>query len=309
MGTECKDASYEANKDFSKMAQVSEIMNALRMDSTNAEIFPGKVKSCQKGPIFCCDANTGGMSIGQYVMALKAAQTLYSTMSTGINATAAAMSETVVTSFNMVGQATGLIQPQVLVKEATDVTVKLVSDLGTTVARVTADAATGTTTTVTMSTGAAPMVSSLATAASVVGFVVAAYTIASTVYQMMFACTPEDMETGSYLGFNLCHFVGDLKTGNFLGMKLKSENVYCCFNSILARLVHEQGRPQVSRGWGSSEQPDCTGFSIGEFAALDFSQMNLGEYMQYVQTKTNISPAEMEAIQQRAITVTGAGGS
>nr|HPN10303.1 conjugal transfer protein TraN [Syntrophales bacterium] len=92
-------------------------------------------------------------------------------------------------------------------------------------------------------------------------------------------------------------------------MKLKSENVYCCFNSILARLVHEQGRPQVSRGWGSSEQPDCTGFSIGEFAALDFSQMNLGEYMQYVQTKTNISPAEMEAIQQRAITVTGAGGS
>jgi len=147
----------------------------------------------------------------------------------------------------------------------------------------------------------------LATMASVVGVIIAAYTIATTVYQLVFACKEEDMTTSISLGFNLCHFVGEHREGDFLGMKLKTRNVYCCFNSILARLVHEQGRPQVHRGWGSPEQPDCGGFTIGEFASLDFSAMNLSEYMQYVQSKTNLSPAEMESIQKRALTSAGIG--
>jgi len=311
MGTECKDASYEANKDFSKMAQVSEIMNALRMDSTNTEIFPGKVQSCQEGPIYCCNANTGGVSVAQYAMAMKSAYTLYSTMTTGImgaSGTAAAMAESVTSTFNLLGQHVGLatVTPMNLGGGATMTT--LVSDLGAT-GVVTQTSAGVTTVSVAPYSIAQPMMYQLATAASVVGVIISAYVVATTVYQMIFACTEEDMVTSISLGFALCHWVGKEKTGNFLGMKLKSENVYCCFNSILARLVHEQGRPQVGRGWGSSEQPDCTGFSIGEFAALDFSQMKLGEYMQYIQTKTNISPAEMEAIQQRAITATGAGGS
>jgi len=183
----------------------------------------------------------------------------------------------------------------------------LTSELGATGVLTETSAAGATTASIAPYSIAQPLMYQLATAASVVGVIISAYVIATTVYQMVFACTEEDMVTSISLGFALCHLVGELKTGDFLGMKLKSRNVYCCFNSILARLVHEQGRPQVNRGWGSAEQPDCAGFSIGEFAALDFSQMNLAEYMQYVQAKSNISPAEMEAIKERAITSAGAG--
>jgi len=309
MGSECKDTSYEGNKDFSKMAQVAEIMNALRMDSTNAIIFPGKAQSCQVGPIYCCNANTGGVSLFQYVLAMRSAQELYSVMSTGWSASVQAVAETTATTFNTLGANVGMATVSTETVGSSTIT-HIASSFGsTTVITTPVEAGAGAASTMSVSTSslATPLMYELATMASVVGVIIAAYTIATTVYQLVFACKEEDMTTSISLGFNLCHFVGEHKEGDFLGMKLKTRNVYCCFNSILARLVHEQGRPQVHRGWGSPEQPDCGGFTIGEFASLDFSAMNLSEYMQYVQSKTNLSPAEMESIQKRALTSAGIG--
>jgi len=102
------------------------------------------------------------------------------------------------------------------------------------------------------------------------------------------------------MGFNLCHSVGSRCDSSFLGMCLSRVEVYCCFNSILARLVHEQGRPQVNRGWGWAEGPDCRGFAPGEFETLDFLSMDLREYMQYIQQKTQIPPDQADGILQRA---------
>jgi len=47
------------------------------------------------------------------------------------------------------------------------------------------------------------------------------------------------------------------------------------------------------------DNPDCAGLTFGELSALDFSQMDLTEYMQYVQEKSGLSAAEMEEIQNR----------
>lgn len=52
----------------------------------------------------------------------------------------------------------------------------------------------------------------------------------------------------------------------------------CCFNSVLARIVNEQGRLQVGRGWGSAQAPDCSGFTIAELQRLDFAAMDLSEF-------------------------------
>jgi len=52
----------------------------------------------------------------------------------------------------------------------------------------------------------------------------------------------------------------------------------CCFNSKLARIVNEQGRVQVGKGWGSGESPDCSGFSIAQLQSLDFAAMDLTEF-------------------------------
>ena len=52
----------------------------------------------------------------------------------------------------------------------------------------------------------------------------------------------------------------------------------CCFNSRLSRIVNEQGRGQIGKGWGIAESPNCSGFTIAELQSLDFSAMDLSEF-------------------------------
>lgn len=59
---------------------------------------------------------------------------------------------------------------------------------------------------------------------------------------------------------------------------IEQTHSYCCFNSHLARIINEQGRAQLGKGWGSAESPDCSGFSIAEIQRLDFSRMDFSEF-------------------------------
>lgn len=78
----------------------------------------------------------------------------------------------------------------------------------------------------------------------------------------------------------LCHGVGSYCSSRLPIIRLCVETTesYCCFNSRLARILNEQGRGQLGRGWGGPQSPDCTGFTVGQLQALDFSQMNLSEF-------------------------------
>lgn len=96
----------------------------------------------------------------------------------------------------------------------------------------------------------------------------------------------------------LCHAVG-----SYCSMKLpilntciETKETYCCFNSRLSRILNEQGRGQLGRGWGSPESPDCGGLTLAQLQSLDFSRMNLSEFY------AEIAPAlpNVNAMQQRA---------
>jgi len=54
---------------------------------------------------------------------------------------------------------------------------------------------------------------------------------------------------------------------------------YCTFGSVIARIVQEQGRPQIGKGWGSPQNPDCSGFTLAEFGGLDFAAIDFSEYI------------------------------
>ena len=59
---------------------------------------------------------------------------------------------------------------------------------------------------------------------------------------------------------------------------IETTESYCCFNSRLSRIINEQGRGQLGKGWGGPENPDCSGLTITQLQALDFSRMNLAEF-------------------------------
>ncbi len=81
-------------------------------------------------------------------------------------------------------------------------------------------------------------------------------------------------------GQRLCHGLGSYCSSRvpLIGTCIETTESYCCFNSRLARILNEQGRAQLSKGWGSAQSPDCSGFTIAQLQALDFSRMDLGEF-------------------------------
>ena len=78
----------------------------------------------------------------------------------------------------------------------------------------------------------------------------------------------------------LCHQVGSYCSSKLpiFGICIEKTESYCCFNSRLARIINEQGRGQVGRGWGAAQSPDCSGFTIAQLQSLDFSRMDLSEF-------------------------------
>ena len=101
-------------------------------------------------------------------------------------------------------------------------------------------------------------------------------------------CDEEDMLTAAYNELGLCHYIDTYckKKIPLIGCVQKAK-VYCCFNSKLARIIHEQGRPQLETfgGWGDAEEPNCRGFRPEEFQMLDFSRIDLSEWYGDIQTR------------------------
>lgn len=97
-------------------------------------------------------------------------------------------------------------------------------------------------------------------------------------------CDQTDIQTGSQVVSKQCHYVGSYceKKWPLVGCVQKAKG-YCCFNSMMGRIIHEQGRPQLKTfasdgAWGSPKAPNCRGFIPGEFESLDFAKIDMGEY-------------------------------
>jgi len=99
----------------------------------------------------------------------------------------------------------------------------------------------------------------------------------------------------------LCHQVGSYCSSRIpiIGVCIETTQSYCCFNSRLARIINEQGRVQIGRGWGAAQSPDCSGFTIAQLQSLDFAQMNLSEFYAEIAPTLPNNPALQNAAEQK----------
>ncbi|MCR5224745.1 MAG: conjugal transfer protein TraN [Alphaproteobacteria bacterium] len=58
---------------------------------------------------------------------------------------------------------------------------------------------------------------------------------------------------------------------------LREKTVFCCFGTKFAKLLQEQGRPQLGMNFGSPQEPNCRGFTPEELSRIDFSKLDLTE--------------------------------
>lgn len=118
------------------------------------------------------------------------------------------------------------------------------------------------------------------------------------IVQEMLSCEQKEQILALRRGQNLCHEVGSYCSKKLPVVKTCIERTksYCCFNSRLAKIINEQGRAQIGKGWGSAKSPNCSGFTQEEFARIDFSRIDLSEFMDEIMR--NIKMPDLSGIQQ-----------
>lgn len=87
-------------------------------------------------------------------------------------------------------------------------------------------------------------------------------------------CSKGEKELKKRREAGTCSYVGDYCSKKVLGVCLEKKRSFCCFYSKISRIFNECGRPQIGKGWGTGKRPDCSGFTIDEFAGVDFSHPN-----------------------------------
>jgi len=112
-------------------------------------------------------------------------------------------------------------------------------------------------------------------------------------------CDQAENTLGMRRGQNLCTHVGSYCSSKVLGSCVTKKEVHCCFNSRLARIINEQGRAQLGRGYGDPLAPDCSGLTVAELQGLDFSKMDLSEFYAEIIPKAADVPALTTKIQNR----------
>jgi len=140
----------------------------------------------------------------------------------------------------------------------------------------------------------------LSVASFVQSLVPGPWTIAMLAIQLsgLLSCEQAEQILSMKKDNRLCHGVGSYCSARIPIIRtcIETTETYCCFNSRLSRILNEQVRGQLGRGWGSPESPDCNGFTVEQLQALDFSQMNLAEFY------AEIAPAlpDVNAMRDRA---------
>jgi conjugal transfer mating pair stabilization protein TraN len=292
----CFDAGSAADPDFGIAVATLESLRQLGtyMSPDNTDIFRGEDNRCSKklGISNCCKPSNGGSSMTNQMLAMQAGLSVAGNamdagsgyvydalMSSGSGSLAKGMKSIVnglggdfsfkpSLSYMGVGVSYGM--------PATGTTA--LWSTGGEVAVNAVNAANA----VTATAESAITASAATSGQAVVYFEPTAFyvAVAFMVYQELTQCDKDEQALSVKIGQKLCHSVGSYCAQKVLFGCLVIKETHCCFNSKLARIINEQGRVQLGRDWGAAESPQCTGLTMTDIQKIDFSRIDLSEFIQ-----------------------------
>jgi len=133
---------------------------------------------------------------------------------------------------------------------------------------------------------------------SPVGLALAVANLVLTYFMM--SCDAQDYQTVRLRRAGRCVEIGEFCIKRWPVVDCVQRGIrYCCFNSKIARIIHEQGRPQLftfnySHDWGGPYRPNCRGFTPEEFQALDFSKIDFSEYIEDIEREVKSKFQQIE---------------
>jgi conjugal transfer mating pair stabilization protein TraN len=313
IGSECASFPSEQSADFAKAAAA---LQAAQLSAADMEcvpggtcvVFPGEARECKRavGGIVNCCKTPGNASLGDYldlvfamskinnaIMGMDSSSAVrgaWETLSGPISNAYSAVTEQFTSAANtLMGQTSATVSENALKAALSEATQQLMMKAVEWTANLFGEAAANT---LFVSAAGGPAVSGgvvssagvalapmLVSLISVVMWAYLIYQIVMILIKIIWECEQSEFELGAKRDLKSCVFVGGYCRSRTLGYCIEKRDAYCCFSSPLARILHEQLRPQLERGWGTAKAPDCAGLKVSDFQRVDWSAVNLDEWM------------------------------
>ena len=151
-----------------------------------------------------------------------------------------------------------------------------------------------------------------AMAGQLLGTLMAAYTavmIVIMIIQIVWSCEQAEYELAAKKQLKVCKDLGTYCASKapVTGLCLIRKESYCCYNSPLARILNEQIKPQLGLDFGTAESPICTGILVTDLDKVDWSLVNLDEWLGILAQTHHLPTAENAAALLNLDQLTGAG--
>jgi len=109
-------------------------------------------------------------------------------------------------------------------------------------------------------------------------------------------CSKDEIDLIDKRQKNLCVYVGK-ENKQTMGITSVVKHHYCCFGSLLNKVIQVEGRKQLGMSFGSGKSPDCRGLTLAEIMQLDFSKMDFSEF--YVDLLKRMKLPKIEEVNAR----------
>lgn len=308
MGTDCIDVATESNKDFGQVLTNAQIINFSQQDSNcatdgNCLFFKGEFFACKSGFFGIVDCCSSPKGVGPFEYIQLITDTWALSQRTELGEELASKGKDVAGSlYDMVSGSAGLDDVMSPITSAFDQISSTLGDVilqpGTQWLNISTELSTSMYNFVSGTfgddialqlfdqVGASQYALNVTNLMSSMQPLLTAYQIYQLtvlIIQIIWSCEDEEFELGAKKAMRLCHYNGKFCDQKILGVCVIKKKSYCCFNSPFARIMQEQVRPQLGRSWGSAKHPDCTGITIAELSSVDFSKVDLGEWISLLQ--------------------------
>lgn len=110
---------------------------------------------------------------------------------------------------------------------------------------------------------------------SFVGLIYTIYNVVKILANLLTQCDKNEQDMGVKLAQKQCFAVGGKYCAEkVLGVCYLRRQDWCCYSSMLSRIIADQGSKQLGKDMAS-----CPGFTIEEFGRIDFDRLDLSEWL------------------------------
>ena len=125
-----------------------------------------------------------------------------------------------------------------------------------------------------------------------------AYQVAIILAQIIWECEQDELDLAVKRELKQCTSLGSYCATDSIAGCIESRRSYCCYSSPFSRILQEQIRPQLGLSMGDAEDPDCSGIRIQDLTRIDWTKVDLDEWIAMLAANGQLPDAESITVER-----------